>query len=208
MEFPALLGIFVAISIGAASPGPSFIVVARTSVVSRTGGLASALGMGIGGVVFAVAALLGLHGLLLAVPSLYWAFKVAGGLYLAYLGVRIWLAAAQPLAIDGNHANSGNRGVLRALVLGCTTQLSNPKTAIVYAGVFAAFLPASPTLAFDVAVVAVVFCIEAGWYGLVALVLSSERPRLAYLRCKAWIDRAAGGVMGTLGLRLALSAQR
>jgi threonine/homoserine/homoserine lactone efflux protein len=206
MEIPALLGIFVAISLGAASPGPSFIVVARAAVASRSGGLAAALGMGIGGVGFAVAALLGLHGLLLAVPSLYWAFKVAGGLYLVYLGFRIWRGAAQPLVISGAMGGAGN--FRRALMLGLTTQVSNPKTAVVYASVFAAFLPAAPTLAFDACVVLIVFCIEAGWYGLVALALSSERPRRAYLRCKAWIDRAAGGVMAALGLRLALSGQR
>ena len=53
----------------------------------------------------------------------------------------------------------------------------------------------------------VVFVIETGWYALVALVLSSEGPRLAYLRFKTWIDRAAGGVMIALGIRLAASAR-
>jgi threonine/homoserine/homoserine lactone efflux protein len=52
-----------------------------------------------------------------------------------------------------------------------------------------------------------VFAIETGWYALVALVLSSDRPRLAYLRFKTWIDRAAGGVMIALGLRLATSVR-
>jgi len=42
---------------------------------------------------FAIAALLGLHAVLLAVPVLPLALKVVGGLYLAYLGLRIWRAA-------------------------------------------------------------------------------------------------------------------
>ena len=37
--------------------------------------------MGVGGLFFAIVSLLGLHGLLLAVPSLYWALEVPGGSY-------------------------------------------------------------------------------------------------------------------------------
>jgi len=40
------------------------------------------------------------------------------------------------------------------------------------------------------------------WYAIVALALSSAAPRSAYLRYKAWIDRAAGGVMVLLGIKL------
>jgi hypothetical protein len=50
MEVWMLLGaIFGAILIGAMSPGPSFVLVARTAVaVSRPAGIATALGMGLG----------------------------------------------------------------------------------------------------------------------------------------------------------------
>ena len=208
-DVPALLGILAALTVGAVSPGPSFVVVARTAVSSsRTDGLAAALGMGVGGLAFAVAALLGLHGLVLAVPSLHLVFKVAGGLYLAYLGLRIWLSARQPLTLIAPSSRAGSTTATRSVLLGFTTQVSNPKTAIVYAGVFAAFLPTAPTLAFNLAVLALVFFIEAGWYALVALALSSERPRGAYLRYKVWVDRAAGGVMIALGFKLVASVHR
>ena len=58
------------------------------------------------------------------------------------------------------------------------------------------------------AIVLVVFLIETGWYTIVALALSSERPRGAYLRYKNWVDRVAGSVMIGLGLKLLVSAQR
>ena len=59
-EVLPLLGITGAITVGAMSPGPSFLMVARTAVASsRSAGLAAALGMGAGGVLFAVAALAG-----------------------------------------------------------------------------------------------------------------------------------------------------
>jgi len=53
----AVLSIAGAITLGAMSPGPSFVLVARTSVArSRADGLAMALAMGVGGVLFAVLA--------------------------------------------------------------------------------------------------------------------------------------------------------
>lgn len=208
-ETTALFGIATALAIGAASPGPSFVMVARTAVSSsRADGVSASLGMGAGGLVFATAALLGLHGLLLAVPSLYWILKVAGGLYLAWLGLRIWLGARKPLVSGAMDSNPNASAVARSFVLGLSTQVSNPKTAIVYASVFAAFLPAVSTLGFNLGVAGLAFAIEAGWYTLVALVLSSNRPRNAYLRYKAWVDRAAGGVMVALGLKLVSSADR
>jgi threonine/homoserine/homoserine lactone efflux protein len=207
-EMAAFAGIAAAITIGAASPGPSFVMVARTAVsTSRRDGLFAALGMGVGALVFACLALVGLQGLLLAVPSLYVTLKGAGGLYLAYLGIQIWRGAGKPLDSGPAERGSGVHSAARWFVLGLTTQVSNPKTAIVYTSVFAAFLPAVTSVAFNVGVAAIVFVIEAAWYSLVAVGLSSERPRRTYLRYKAWIDGVAGGVMMALGLRLVTSAR-
>jgi threonine/homoserine/homoserine lactone efflux protein len=163
--------------------------------------------MGVGGLIFACLSLLGLHGLLLAVPSLYVVLKVLGGLYLVYLGIRIWRGASRPLVGSDIGQASAFQPATRSFALGLATQISNPKTAVVYASVFAAFLPASSTVAFNLCVVGLVFFIEAGWYAFVAVALSSDRPRYIYLRYKAWIDRAAGAVMIALGLRLAASSR-
>lgn len=207
----ALLGIAGAMTVGAMSPGPSFVMVARTAVTSRADGLAAALGVGAGGLVFAIAALAGLQAAFLAVPALYLAIKGLGGAYLVYLGVRIWRGARQPLAVAQEAGDPTQRlqgRGRRTFLLGLATQVSNPKTAVVYASIFAAFLPREVPLVLALAVPAVIFCIETGWYSIVALALSSAAPRSAYLRYKVWIDRAAGGVMGLLGLRLVWSAVR
>ena len=121
--------------------------------------------MGAGGVVFASAALLGLHAILLAVPSLYLGLKVVGGLYLMYLGVKIWFSSNEPLSEDGGVKLSERSRPALAFGAGLATQLSNPKTAIVYASVFAAFLPPETTLTFNVLLVGLVLLIESGWYG-------------------------------------------
>lgn len=204
-----VLSIGSAITIGAISPGPSFVMVARTAVASTRGnGLAAALGMGAGGIVFATAALLGLQVLLASVPWLYLAFKVAGGGYLAYLGYRIWRGANAPLTLSASAGPDSQPSLKRAFILGLGTQLSNPKTAIFYGSIFASLLPHDIPAALFVALPVVVFCIEAGWYSIVALLLSSASPRDAYLRYKSWIDRVAGGVMALLGLRLVITAAR
>ena len=78
-------------------------MVARTALaVSRNAGLAASVGMGAGGVVFAFAALLGLHAVFVAVPWAYTALRVVGGAYLVYLGVIIWRGAAQPLRMEAD----------------------------------------------------------------------------------------------------------
>jgi threonine/homoserine/homoserine lactone efflux protein len=67
LTVPAITG---AVLLGAMSPGPSFILIANTAVaVSRRDGLAPSLGMGLGGALFAAAALFGLHVILTSAPS-------------------------------------------------------------------------------------------------------------------------------------------
>jgi threonine/homoserine/homoserine lactone efflux protein len=156
--------------------------------------------MGVGGVAFAVAALLGLQALLAAVPTLYVALKLLGGAYLAYLGVRLWQGAGKDLSESGLEVDG--TGPRRAFWLGLATQLSNPKTAVVYASVFAAFMPRAVPGWFLLLLPVVVFAIETAWYALVAVALSAAGPRATYLRSKAWIDRAAGTAMGLLGVKL------
>lgn len=202
----ALLSILAALLLGAISPGPSFILVAQTSLVhSSRSGLAAALGMGAGGVVFGALALLGLQTLLAHSAWLYLALKLLGGVYLLYLAIRLWRKAAEPLVVrDG--AGPQATAVCGPFLLGLATQLSNPKTAIVYGSVFAAFLP--PLLPAWVFLILplMIFAIEAGWYAVVAVTFSAEGPRAAYLRSRLLIDRSAGAVMGALGVKLLVEA--
>lgn len=198
------ISIMAALIVGAMSPGPSFVVVSRIAISrSRLDGLAAAVGMGVGGVVFAGLALAGLTALLSEFEWLYVLLKIAGGAYLVYIAVNIWKGAAQPLEVPD--AVNGHRAPVRSFMTALLTQLSNPKTIIVYASLFAALLPRSVPLDLIVALPLGVFAVEAGWYSIVALAFSARHPRRLYLAAKGWIDRAAGAVMGGLGLRLILS---
>jgi threonine/homoserine/homoserine lactone efflux protein len=206
--FAAVLAITGALTLGAMSPGPSFLMVARTAVAaSRADGLAAALGMGVGGVLFTGMALAGLHVVLTAVPWLHLALKLAGGAYLIFIGGMIWRGARQPVLVGEENLKSAPSTALRSFWLGLATQLSNPKTAVVYASVFVSLLPPEIPWPAMVALPLIIFAIEAGWYTIVALALSAPSPRSAYLRWKIWIDRAAGAVMAVLGIRLIFSAR-
>ncbi|SAL38354.1 lysine exporter protein LysE/YggA [Caballeronia cordobensis] len=204
----AVLAILFSLLLGAMIPGPSFVIVARNAIgISRADGLATALGMGVGGIVFGGVALAGLYTLLVAVEWLYIGLKVAGGLYLIYIASKIWRGAAQPMSMPASDdAPMPARSARKSFWLGLSTQLSNPKTAIWYGSIFAALLPHHPPLWCYVVLPPMVFAIETGWYTIVALGFSSERPREMYLRAKKWIDRIAASVIAALGLRLVLTA--
>ena len=195
----SILGVFL---LGAMSPGPSFVVVSRVAVSgARRDGLAAALGMGIGGFIFASVAVAGLTALLIQVAWLDTSLRVAGGAYLLWIGIRIWRGANEPVEIAADQP-ALPRSFFATLVRAVLVQLANPKTAIFYASMFAAMLPASPPLWMLVALPPLLFCTEFFWYGIVAVAFSSSKPRSAYLRTKHWIDRAAGAVVGALGVKL------
>jgi threonine/homoserine/homoserine lactone efflux protein len=199
--------ILLALMAGVVSPGPSFIMAARTAVArSRADGLMVALGLGLGATLVAGLCLAGLHALLTAVPVLYTVLKVVGGLYLVWMAWNIWRGAPKPLRVDVGTSGSERSSLAASFRLGLFTQLSNPKAAVVYGSVFAALLPAQFPLAAGLLVMLGVFVMEAGWNAMVVLLLSSSAPRAAYLRSKTVVDRLAAGVMGALGLRLVSTA--
>ena len=90
-----LLPILAVLVVGILSPGPSFLLVARTAMaISRTAAIASAVGMAAGASLLATAALLGLNVLFEQIPGAFLALKVIGGVYLLYLAYKTWRGAA------------------------------------------------------------------------------------------------------------------
>lgn len=90
--------------------------------------------------------------------------------------------------------------------MAAAAQLSNPKAAVVYGSMFATLLPRDLPPRVTFAVPVLVFVVEAGWYAMVALVLSSPMPRGKYLKAKVLLNRIAGGLLGALGIKLVLSS--
>ena len=168
--------------------------------------MATALGMGVGGLIFAGAALLGLQMVLTAVPWAYVGLKVGGGAYLIYLAVQLWRGARTPITI-GELPLEGSGGLHKFFLVGLATQLSNPKTAVAYASIFTALLPADTPSWIAWVILPMIFLIETGWYAVVAIVFSSEGPRRSYLGGKIWLDRLAAGILGLLGVKLISEAR-
>lgn len=207
-ELAIMAAILAAVLIGAISPGPSFVMVLRTSIaLSRNDGLAAAIGMGLGGAFFGTLALVGLTALLAQVEWLYIVLKLGGGAYLLYLAIRIWRGARDPVVIPQTAAFRSN-SLRRSFSVALMTQLSNPKTAVAYASVFAALLPPQVPAWMIWALPPLIFLTETSWYATVSVVFSSSRPRLAYVKAKVWIDRVTSMVIGGLGLRLVYETAR
>ena len=185
------------------SPGPSFLITARTAVAhSRLDGFKVALGLGAGTVIWSSAALLGLNAVFHAVPVLFMAMKVAGALFLLYIAFMIFRHAAEPLKIEGGTDAVGN-----PFVKGFLTQIANPKVAVFFGSIFIAMLPANVPLWMTLALIAIVSFNEVWWYTVVALFFGSGPVRRFYLKAKVWIDRITGLFLGALGLRLFWSAR-
>jgi threonine/homoserine/homoserine lactone efflux protein len=202
-----LASIIAAIAVGAISPGPSFVLVSRMSLsTTRSHGLAAALGMGTGGLIFATLAVLGLTALLMKFEWLYFAFKFVGGAYLLYMAYGIFRGARQPIEATGISRGWSELSLARAFGVGLMTQLSNPKTSIFYASIFAAIMPPAPSLWLLLVLPPTLFLVEAGWYAIVALAFSGGRVRRVYARLKQWLDYTASAVMGALGAKLIMEA--
>ena len=200
-SFWILGSIAATLLLGAMSPGPTSIYVAKNSIaISRKHGLFTALGTGLGAAIFGLLAVLGLQAFLLAVPSAYLALKICGGLYLLWMAFKIIKHAKEP--IEAGDASNSQMSLRRAFTTGLITQLSNPKIAIVLASIFTALLPKEIPTYFYFVLPVLCFFIDAGWCSLVAVALSAEKPRKVYLKFKAGFDRAAGAAMTVLGLKL------
>lgn len=117
----------------AISPGPGLLyVAARTLAGGRNEGLASSFGTGLGGLVHVAAGAVGVSALVLASAEAFALLKVAGALYLVWLGVKGFREFGLP--IDTKVAATG---VARAFREGIVVEALNPKTA----AFFLAFLP-------------------------------------------------------------------
>jgi threonine/homoserine/homoserine lactone efflux protein len=117
----------------AITPGPGiFYIVARTLAGGRTEGLASSVGLGLGGLVHVLAGAVGLSALVMASAEAFTLLKIAGGLYLVWLGIKTWREArvVGPTQVQ-------TTGARRAFREGIVVEALNPKTA----AFFLAFIP-------------------------------------------------------------------
>ncbi|MEM9854971.1 MAG: LysE family translocator [Pseudomonadota bacterium] len=121
-----------------ATPGPSMLYVLSRSVgQSRAAGLASALGLGLGGVLLAVATALGLAAVLTRYDWLLLALSYAGSAYLIWLGVGMIKDAREAARMELKVSDVEAQSLPSIVGQGVLVELLNPKTLLF----FALFLP-------------------------------------------------------------------
>ncbi len=184
-----------------AVPGPAVIyVVTRSLDQGRNAGLVSVLGVESGTFAYALAAAIGLTGLIAASQVGFTVVRYAGAAYLVYLGVRKLRERDEE---QGPSASGRSRLYLKGLVV----QFLNPKIAIFFLAFLPQFVdPSGGPVARQILVLGTVFTLLAvlsdGAYVLVAGAVGGQ---LRSARARRRLARLSGGVYIGLGVAAALS---
>ncbi len=114
-------------------PGPAVLYIVNSSITQGAkAGLVSVAGIHVGTTVHVTAGVLGLSALLMASATAFGVVKVAGAVYLVWLGVRTWSGTRTKDAED-----AAPRSLRRVFVDGVLVNTLNPKIA----AFFLAFVP-------------------------------------------------------------------
>ena len=179
------------------SPGATTaLVVAVAAAHGRRASFVATLGIGTGIVVHSAASGLGLSVVLAASPEAFTLVKIAGALYLAYLGIRALLRSGRRRAAPAatpSHRDFYTRGLL--------TNLLNPQVAIFYLTFLPQFIhPSEPVLAKSLVFGLSHACIAVIWFAVYAYGVTTLASRVQAAR--PWIERVSGVVLIGFAVRL------
>lgn len=195
-----LLSLALLWTLAVVTPGPNFFNIAQLAASqSRRHGVVAALGVATGTVLWGLAGGLGIKTLFSAAPTLYLGFKIAGGCYLIYLGLKQFKRKAP--VVPGALA-AARQTYLGVYARGFLGNMTNPKSALFVATIFATAMPAHvPPLLLALAVLTMA-TLSFSWYCSVALFFASRRVAGVYERSRQWLDRLAGGCYLLFGVHL------
>ncbi|MBA4136325.1 MAG: LysE family translocator [Opitutus sp.] len=200
-----LLTFTVALAIAVALPGPGiFSVVSCAIGHGFRHALALTAGIVLGDLIYFCLAVLGLAALARSLGDLFLFVKLAGALYLIWLGVKLWRSRpATPTDVVANVATP-ERGYTRDFVAGFLVTISNPKTIGFYAGLLPTFIDLerlrfSDAAAMTVIVVVVVGLIPAAY----AYAAARSRRFFQSPRSLQALNRTAGTMMIGSGIAVA-----
>jgi len=187
-------------------PGADTALVLRVAVArGRRHAYATALGICCGALVWGAGAAAGISVLLTASRTAYTIMKIAGALYLTYLGARMLHDALRKKAA----AMTAKPVPTRSFLQGLSTNLLNPKVGVFYIAMLPQFLPADvPALPMGV-LLALVHDLEAMvWFALIIGGVGLTRrwwtgDSRSAVRARRGVDAVTGTVLIGLGIRLA-----
>ncbi|AJC55361.1 LysE family translocator [Streptomyces sp. 769] len=204
----SLIGFTVVAALLTVSPGPDFAVVLRTALGSgRRAALCSALGIAAGCFVWGLAGAVGLTAMLAASQTAYDALRVAGAVYLVWLGVQALRGARRRSGADAAEDGPAEEAApavpgspWRAFRGGLLTNVLNPKVGVVYLSLLPQFIPhGAPVVGTTLLLVSVHAVLGVLWLGGVALAVHRARAVLQRPRVRRRLDQATGGVLVALG---------
>ena len=190
------------------TPGPSIAyVMSRSFGQGRTAGLVSALGLGTGSLLHAIAATLGLSAVVAHSPLAYAVVKYLGAAYLVYLGVGL----LRQRTVRLGDAMPPRLSLSRVYWQGALTEILNPKVALFFLAFLSQFVdPARGSVARQTLFFGLLFHVTGVPINMLvavsgsAIAASFSRNPL-FERIRNWIS---GTVLIGLGVRLALSERR
>lgn len=202
MDSNALIAVACIWGIAVITPGPNFFIVVHTALdTGQKHSLSTVLGIVAGTFIWALSGYFGLSLLFKAIPILYFAVKIMGGLYLIYLGCKLLFKKSDGTVIRPRKKTTSTD----CFRLGLLTNLLNPKTAAFMTSLFAATFPQDASVALGAASIMVVCAISALWYSLVCFFFSRSKAQAVYDRQKRKIEKIAGTIFIAFGLKLAVS---
>ncbi len=194
-------------------PGLDTALVLRSAVTqSRRHAFATALGINTGALVWGVGAALGVSALLTASAMAYVAVRIAGAVYMVWLGVRLLRQAIRGDGADAQEAVSAGvgtpAGAGRAWTRGLLTNLLNPKVGAFYVAVLPQFIPTGTSPLLMGALLALIHDgLGLVWFSALIAAAATMRKVLHHPTAGRAIDGLTGSVLIGFGAKLGLSAR-
>jgi threonine/homoserine/homoserine lactone efflux protein len=198
----------VTVLIIAATPGPAMaLILRRAGVQGFRAAIPTVLGIEAGLYIWALAVGLGLAALVTASQTAFFVWRIAGALFLAYLGVRaIRTGWAMRGMRDLDPLPTVRRSGHGAFAEGLLVQLANPKAAVFLFAFYPQFLPADTlTLGSAAALGALQVLIELPLYLLLAAVVGKASAWFSRTVVRRRLEYISGSVLVALGVRVALT---
>jgi threonine/homoserine/homoserine lactone efflux protein len=195
-----LLAAIGALAVLTVLPGPDVAVVTRVALErGRSSAVRTALGIVSGLLVWGVLTVGGLSAVLAASATAYTVVKVAGGLFLVWLGLRTLL---------GHGAPDARRVTTHPWRTGFVSNVLNPKIAAFYTGLLPQLVPdGAPHAATLAGLVLAHAVLSLAFLSLYAAALTRASDLLRRPRVRRWLDRVSGGVLVAFGVRVATAAR-
>jgi RhtB (resistance to homoserine/threonine) family protein len=193
----AFVGVAVVIVV---TPGVDMALVTKNALRhGRTAALLTAAGVNVGIAIWTLAAALGIAALVATSAALFEIVKLAGVVYLLYLGLQALRRRGH-----GWHGAAPALSPRRALRQGLLSNLLNPKIAVFFTSLLPQFVDrGGHTLVALLALGAVFNAIGVIWLTMYALLVARSRSLLLRPRVTRALDRLSGVVLIGLGVRLA-----